>query len=251
MSIFSRNEIERRMETLRSNLAGHDAGVFFSFTNSYYMSGVPILPWGRPGITVIPKNDEPVIISGKADEQNILSNSPIQNVITYGDIDGPNVNEAISHLADVIHRLKLEKIGFDGLYTPFAYIEMLKAKRPHCQFTDISDMVEKMRLINSDEEICYKMFVSENGYLYVHRGEDTLVEHKLSQHIRLYDHPNQWAIVMDGSNFEIYCNGELLSTFSDSKYERGDFGFGVLNSEDDQWGFYGIAFDNIRVSSLE
>jgi len=153
MSIFTKNEIEQRMETLRSNIEDHDAGVFFSFTNSYYMSGVPILPWGRPGITIIPKNDEPVIISGKADEQNILSNSPIQNVITYGDIDGPNVNEAISHLADVIHRLKLEKIGFDGLYTPFTYIEMLKAKQPQCQFTDITDVVEEMRLINSNEEI--------------------------------------------------------------------------------------------------
>jgi hypothetical protein len=107
------------------------------------------------------------------------------------------------------------------------------------------------RCVNSDEEICYKMFVSENGYLYVHRGEDTLVEHKLSQHIHLYDHPNQWAVVMDGPNFEIYCNGELLSTFSDSKYESGDFGFGVLNSENDQWGFNGVAFDNIRVSSLK
>jgi hypothetical protein len=107
------------------------------------------------------------------------------------------------------------------------------------------------RCVNSDEEICYRMFVSENGYLYVHRGEDTLVEHKLSQYIRLYDHPNHWAIVMDGSNFEIYCNDELLSTFSDSKYESGDFGFGVLNSENDQWGFNGVAFDDIRVSSLD
>ncbi len=71
MSIFSKKEIEQRMETLRANLGDNDAGVFFSFTNSYYMSGVPILPWGRPAITIIPQNDEPVIISGKADEQNI------------------------------------------------------------------------------------------------------------------------------------------------------------------------------------
>jgi hypothetical protein len=69
-----------------------DAGVFLSFTNSYYMSGVPILPWGRPTITIIPKSNDPVIIAGKADAQNISSNSPIKNVITYGDIEGPNVN---------------------------------------------------------------------------------------------------------------------------------------------------------------
>ena len=153
MSIFSKNEIERRIATLRSKLTGYDAGVFFSFTNSYYMSGVPILPWGRPGITVIPQNDAPIIISGRADEENIRANSPIPNVITYGDIEGPNVDEALAHLADIIDRLKLETIGFDGLYTPFTYIERLKAKHPQCRFTDVSDVVEEMRLINTDEEI--------------------------------------------------------------------------------------------------
>ena len=55
---------------------------------------------------------------------------------------------------------------------------------------------------------------------------------------------------MDGSNFEIHCNGELLATFSDSKYKSGDFGFGVFNSENDDWVFNGVAFDNIRVSVI-
>ena len=153
MPIFSRNEIEKRMETLRFNLGDNDAGVFLSFTNSYYMSGVPILPWGRPTITIIPKNDDPVIISGKVDAQNISSNSPIKNVITYGDIEGPNVNEAISHLAEVMQKLALRKIGIDGLYTPIAYIDLLKTKYPHCQVDDITDVIEDMRLINTAEEV--------------------------------------------------------------------------------------------------
>ncbi|MGW8144378.1 MAG: double zinc ribbon domain-containing protein [Anaerolineales bacterium] len=102
-----------------------------------------------------------------------------------------------------------------------------------------------------DEELCYIMTISENGYLFVHRDADIMVEHKLSQFINLYDHPNEWVIVMDGSNFEIYCNGELLATFSDDKYKFGDFGFGVFNSTDDKWGFNGVAFDNIRVTSLD
>lgn len=106
------------------------------------------------------------------------------------------------------------------------------------------------RCVNIDEEQCYIMYVSEDGYLYVHREEKTLVDHKLSQQINLYDHPNQWAIIMDGSNFEIHCNGELLATFSDSKYKSGDFGFGVFNSENDDWGFNGVAFDDIRVSVI-
>lgn len=153
MSIFTKNEIEQRIEKLRFNLGDNDAGIFFSFTNSYYISGVPILPWGRPSITIIPKNDDPVVIAGKADEQNISSNSPINNVITYGDIEGPNVNEAIALLADVMQKLALRRIGIDGLYTPIAYIEMLKARQPLCQVEDITDIIEDMRLINSAEEI--------------------------------------------------------------------------------------------------
>ena len=107
------------------------------------------------------------------------------------------------------------------------------------------------RCVDIDAEDCYKMYVSENGYLYVHRDEYPLVDHKLSQYINLYDNPNHWAIVMDGSDFEIRCNGELLATFSDSKYESGDFGFGVFNSAIDEWGFNGVAFDDVRVTSLE
>ena len=153
LPIFTKTEIERRQSVLRAKLAGLDAGVLISFTNSYYMSGVPILPWGRPTITIIPMNDDPVIIAGKADEQNISLNSPIKNVITYGDIEGPNVNEAISHLANELKRLGLSKIGVDGYYILMAYVELLREKYPDCQIDDITDSIEDMRLINSDEEV--------------------------------------------------------------------------------------------------
>lgn len=153
MSIFSKQEIERRMDTMRTGLGENTAGVFFSFTNSYYMSGVPILPWGRPAITIVPKNGDPVIISGKADEQNIAKNSPITEVITYGDIEGPNVNEAIHHLSIVLQKGGLNNIGVDAFYTPMAYLDLLKKKMPSCCVTDITQTVEDMRLINSTEEI--------------------------------------------------------------------------------------------------
>jgi uncharacterized Zn finger protein (UPF0148 family) len=92
---------------------------------------------------------------------------------------------------------------------------------------------------------CYSMAVNEQGYLGVTRGDDLnyLVTEKPSAKINLYNHPNEWAIVMDGPNFEIHCNGELITTFSDNNYKRGDIGFGVYNS-------IGVVFDNIRVSKI-
>ena len=153
MSIFSNNEIFRRMDTFRSGIGDNDAGVLFSFTNSYYMSGVPVVPWGRPTFTVVPKDDDAIIISGKLDVQNISENSPIKDVILYGDDEGPSLETAISCLSDVISRLGLKNIGFDALYTPYAYIELVKEKQPNCQFSNISELVEDMRLINSEEEL--------------------------------------------------------------------------------------------------
>jgi hypothetical protein len=90
---------------------------------------------------------------------------------------------------------------------------------------------------------CYTMVVNEQGYLGVVRGEDYLVSEMPSAKINLYDHPNEWAIIMDSKNFEIHCNGELITAFSDNNYRRGDIGFGVYNSN-------GVAFDNIRISNL-
>ena len=39
--------------------------------------------------------------------------------------------------------------------------------------------------------------------------------------------PNGLEIVMDGSNFDIHCNGKLKTTYSDCSYKSGDFRFGV------------------------
>jgi hypothetical protein len=59
MSIFSAGEIEGRQERLRTRIDDADACVAMSFTNAYYMSGVPIIPWGRPTFTLVPRDGAP------------------------------------------------------------------------------------------------------------------------------------------------------------------------------------------------
>ncbi len=56
MSIFTAGEIENRQERLRARLGDCDACVAMSFTNAYYLSGVPIIPWGRPTFTLVPRD---------------------------------------------------------------------------------------------------------------------------------------------------------------------------------------------------
>jgi Xaa-Pro dipeptidase len=47
MSIFSRSEIERRWSGLWQSVTDVDCVIARSFHNSYYLSGFPMLPWGR------------------------------------------------------------------------------------------------------------------------------------------------------------------------------------------------------------
>ncbi len=44
---FSAQEINRRQEGIRNSLKREHAFVAFSFTGSFYLSGAPIVHWGR------------------------------------------------------------------------------------------------------------------------------------------------------------------------------------------------------------
>ena len=103
------------------------------------------------------------------------------------------------------------------------------------------------RCENPEDGKCYTLFFSENGYLTVSNHNRILVDHGFSEHINIYDKPNEWAIVMDGNMFAIYCNNEFIVDFTNYVLQEGEFGFGVNNSLDNQWGYHGVAFDNIRV----
>jgi Xaa-Pro aminopeptidase len=153
MPIFSKNEIGRRHARFRSEFGDCDIGIGFSFTDSYYLSGAPILPCSRPAITVIPKDSEPVMILAEIEKARAVMHSPIADVRTYTDDDGPNAQVAINMLADVLQDLKAKKVGFDGDRTPFATINLLKKKLPHLELCDLSAVSDSMRLVNSDEEL--------------------------------------------------------------------------------------------------
>ena len=60
--IFSEAEIRRRWDAVRNRLGSVDCAVVPSFHNSYYLSGVPILQWGRFAITLLFRDSDPVLI---------------------------------------------------------------------------------------------------------------------------------------------------------------------------------------------
>ena len=153
MSIFSKGEIERRLGQFRAAFGDCDAGVTFSFTNSYYLSGVPVIPWGRPTITLVPRDGDPALILAIGEKTRAREHSPITDIRTYTDSDGPSVAEAIELVAGFLEERGLKTIGFDAVHTPVATLERLKARVPGLEFRDLSEAIEAMRLVNSDEEL--------------------------------------------------------------------------------------------------
>ena len=153
MSIFSRGEIERRIDRFRSAFGECDVGITFSFTNSYYLSGAPLIPWGRPTITMVPGEGDPAMVLAIGEKTRALLHSPITDLRTYADTDGPSVAEAIELVAGFIEERGLKKVGFDAAYTPVATLERLKARVPGLEFHDLSEAIESIRLVNSEEEL--------------------------------------------------------------------------------------------------
>ena len=102
MTIFSGGEIERRHAGIRAALGDSEAAVAFSFFPSYYLSGVPIIPWGRPTITVVPRDGPAAMILAEGEAPRAARHSPIIEMHTYSDMDGPSAACATSLLTGLL-----------------------------------------------------------------------------------------------------------------------------------------------------
>jgi Xaa-Pro dipeptidase len=153
MAIFTKNEIERRMRNLRSSLDNAECGIAVSFHNSYYLSGVPIPPWGRYAITIVPVDDSPAIVVPAFDKERVAEHSPITDIRTYTDQEKPSLDAAIDLTADFVKERKLQKIGIELGSITVLGMELLKKRLPNAQFTDMTDTVDSMRLVSSNEEL--------------------------------------------------------------------------------------------------
>lgn len=153
MPIFSPREIERRQDEIRHRLRDSDAAVVFSFYNSYYLSGVPIVPWGRPSITIVPREGPPAMILPEIEKERACEHSPISEMHTYSDSDGPSEEASIRLLEGFLRSRGLRRVALDTTGTSIATAEMLQAAMPDIELSDVSPELDDMKLISSDEEL--------------------------------------------------------------------------------------------------
>ena len=155
MPIFSRDEIERRWEEVRACLGEAECVVAPSFHNSYYLSGVPVLQWGRFAITVLFRDREPVLILPASEETAARSHSPIGDLRLYQDSDGPSLQTAARLTAAVLREAPVASVGVEARGMPAAMYLLLQEMLTDAVLIDVSDAVDDVRLVSSAEEIRY------------------------------------------------------------------------------------------------
>lgn len=153
MSIFSSEEVESRQSALLARVESVDCAVLFSFFNAYYTSGVPIIPWGRPTITVIPSEGAPAMIVSALEVPRVREHSPIAELHTYSDRDGPNEAIAVELLGKLLESRGFRRIGYDANATPAAMINALEKAHPELVLQDISAVIDELKLTSSEEEL--------------------------------------------------------------------------------------------------
>ncbi len=152
---FSEKEIHCRHDKLREKLDDKEAFVAFSFTGSYYLSGAPIVHWGRPTITVIPKSAPAFMITSAMETPRVMSLGHISEIKKYTDAEGPSLATGVRLLCDALKSRGLKKIAFDGAMTPFGTIELLHSMTPDLESRDGTDDLNNLRKVHSKEEVAH------------------------------------------------------------------------------------------------
>ncbi|MFZ0694856.1 MAG: Xaa-Pro peptidase family protein [Alphaproteobacteria bacterium] len=156
MPIFTIGEIERRWAGVRERLGQAQCVVVPSFHNSYYLSGVPVIQWGRWAITILFRDREPVLVIPELESVSAQDNSPIREVRVYRDDEASSsTRTATGHAIAALRQVKPRVIGIEGGGMPAAMARQLQEAFPDAKFPDLTDAIDEVRIISSGEEITY------------------------------------------------------------------------------------------------
>jgi Xaa-Pro aminopeptidase len=165
LSIFSREEMARRVQAARAAMGriDLDAVIATSYPASYYLSGAPIHCFGRPMATVIPRDGDAVMVTSIIEQGHVAAQSWIADVRHYWDYNvipdyaepRPPLVSLTELLAGAVGERGLNRgrIGFEDAKLPVAHLSAFRAALPSVEFVPASDMLDRLRLVLSDEEL--------------------------------------------------------------------------------------------------
>lgn len=155
MTIFTPAEIQRRWIAVLNNLREEECIVVPSFHNSYYLSGLPMLRFGRFLVTILFKSGEPVLIAPDFERDAARLHSPIENLRTYRDEQGPTQPVVARMIADVLHERGVRTCATEAEGIPVSLQNLLTGLLPEVTFVDRTDAVDLARAVSSEEELSY------------------------------------------------------------------------------------------------
>lgn len=156
---FSRNEMESRWRKIRSEMTkrGIDCLIAQSPYHFYYVSGAPLFPFGRPCAVILPLDGEPAIIEGVLELDHTKEQSYITDIRTYWDLERPPLDSLYMLIKQVLEEKSLDKscIGFEDESIPYYFYKKFKRTFPEAKFVGISDILNTLRMVKSEEELNY------------------------------------------------------------------------------------------------
>jgi Xaa-Pro aminopeptidase len=165
MPIFSRGEMDRRVKSLRQRMAEAeiDCIIATSYVGSYYLSGVPIHWFGRPLATIIPLEGEPAIVESMIELEHTRAHTWIEDIRAYWDFNTTfsyqNPKKPLESMVTLVKEALSERgllpgrIGIEGADIPLDHYEALRATLPDARFLSVSNILAKLRLVLSEEEL--------------------------------------------------------------------------------------------------
>jgi creatinase len=154
---FSDVEMQRRVKTLRAVMAdqGIVCAVLTSVHNIMYLSGFwHGQPYGRHCVVVVPSSGDCAIVSPRMEAGRARDFTWIRDLRVYTDDESP-FEGSIRLTADILSERNLHSgaLGVEEDVVPFAFWSGLQKAVPNAQLKDISEGLERLRLVKSAEEI--------------------------------------------------------------------------------------------------
>ncbi len=157
--------MERRWAAVRAAMATREfsAVVATSYAASYYLSGAPIHCFGRPMATVIPLEGDPFMITSIIEQGHVVAQSWITDVSYYWDYnttpDFENPQPPLVSMSELLAQglrergMATGRIGFEDAKLPVAHLGALRRQLPEVMFVGVSDILDRLRLVLSPEEL--------------------------------------------------------------------------------------------------
>jgi Xaa-Pro aminopeptidase len=192
--------MKRRIDALRRRMAEDeiDCVIAVSYHHSYYLSGAPIFPFGRPVVTMIPLIGNAAMVEGYLEKAHTEQQSWIKDLRTYWDLERPPWESALRLTNELVveRGLARGRIGFEDEEMPVSYLEYLRKLLPDVTFVGVSGTLNSLRLVKSDEELDYVRMAGDVADAGMEKFLSIMEEGKTAREISrtVYDEMTDYAL---------------------------------------------------------